>query len=224
MEASAQQLRETLRLTEQCLQIRSTDDLQQAIDWFSHIIDFEQALALQINPQHLKPVQTHVSFNKFQPGYRCQQSDFASHPILQNTLQSLQGKQDLSFQCVAPCGGKGLVLAQRAAQDAEISILMLTAPQEMDFSVHRQLLSFVLPHFDHAMRRCVPVAELQLSEREKEVLQWVARGKSNWEVAQILTLSENTIKFHMGNICKKMGVQKRAHAIAMAAQANLLTA
>lgn len=33
-----------------------------------------------------------------------------------------------------------------------------------------------------------------LSEREKQVLHWVCKGKSNWEIGQILSLSEFTVK------------------------------
>ncbi len=56
-----------------------------------------------------------------------------------------------------------------------------------------------------------------LSVREMEVLQQVAAGKSNREVAEALTISENTVKFHMKNILDKLHLQNRAQVVAWAA-------
>lgn len=52
-----------------------------------------------------------------------------------------------------------------------------------------------------------------LSEREAEVLHWVAMGKTNPEVGSILELSEFTIKNHLHRIFKKMNVSNRAQAV-----------
>ena len=55
-----------------------------------------------------------------------------------------------------------------------------------------------------------------LTNREAEVLLWVAQGKSNGDVAGILGMSEKTVKQHMGNIFEKLGVENR-NAAAMQA-------
>ena len=52
-----------------------------------------------------------------------------------------------------------------------------------------------------------------LTEREAEVLHWVAMGKTNPEVASILGLSEFTIKNHLHRIFRKMDVSNRAQAV-----------
>ncbi len=62
----------------------------------------------------------------------------------------------------------------------------------------------------------------QLTEREREVLQLLVDGASNREIAQRLVLSVNTVKKHVFNICGKLGVQSRAHAVARARTLNLL--
>jgi DNA-binding NarL/FixJ family response regulator len=54
-----------------------------------------------------------------------------------------------------------------------------------------------------------PLAVLGLTNRESEVLLWVAQGKSNGDVAGILGMSEKTVKQHMGNIFEKLGVENR---------------
>jgi len=51
-----------------------------------------------------------------------------------------------------------------------------------------------------------------LSVRETEVLHWLCHGKSNWEIGQILELSQYTVKNHVSKILKKLGVSNRQHA------------
>jgi NarL family two-component system response regulator LiaR len=62
-----------------------------------------------------------------------------------------------------------------------------------------------------------------LSEREREVLQLVAQGYSNMAIAEQLSISRSTVKFHMAGICTKLGATSRAEAIALAYQHNLVT-
>jgi two-component system, NarL family, response regulator LiaR len=62
-----------------------------------------------------------------------------------------------------------------------------------------------------------------LSEREREVLQLVAQGRSNAEIAEALSISRSTVKFHVSSICSKLGVSSRAEAIALAYQHRLVS-
>ena len=52
-----------------------------------------------------------------------------------------------------------------------------------------------------------------LSNRESEVAELVSKGLSNKEVASQLFVTEKTVKFHLTNIYKKMGVKSRAQLI-----------
>jgi LuxR family quorum sensing-dependent transcriptional regulator len=61
-----------------------------------------------------------------------------------------------------------------------------------------------------------PGLHVRLTPRETDVLKWVARGKTNWEIANIMAVTEATIKEHVGNICRKFGVKTRAHAVSLA--------
>ena len=61
-----------------------------------------------------------------------------------------------------------------------------------------------------------------LTERENEVLESVARGERSKEVAAHLGISERTVKAHLASIYNKLGVDSRAAAIAVAAQKGLL--
>lgn len=56
----------------------------------------------------------------------------------------------------------------------------------------------------------------EISKRELEVLNWAKEGKSNWDISAILCISERTVKFHFGNIFRKLDVINRSQAIAKA--------
>jgi DNA-binding CsgD family transcriptional regulator len=62
----------------------------------------------------------------------------------------------------------------------------------------------------------------KLSERELECLEWVSFGKTSWETAIILGVSERTINFHLLNACRKLNVYGRQAAVALALRQNLL--
>jgi DNA-binding CsgD family transcriptional regulator/predicted negative regulator of RcsB-dependent stress response len=61
-----------------------------------------------------------------------------------------------------------------------------------------------------------------LSARELEVLALVAQGHSNQRIAEMLVLSEHTVRRHVANILKKMNVPSRTAAAALATRENLL--
>ncbi len=63
---------------------------------------------------------------------------------------------------------------------------------------------------------------LQISVREYEVLQKIAEGYSNLQIAEALFVSENTIKTHVSNIYSKLNVKRRTEAIKQAKEYGLL--
>ncbi|WP_218952366.1 response regulator transcription factor [Amycolatopsis anabasis] len=56
----------------------------------------------------------------------------------------------------------------------------------------------------------------KLSETELLVLQEIARGRDNHQIATILVRSHETIRTHAKNILRKLGARNRAHAVAIA--------
>jgi transcriptional regulator EpsA len=86
------------------------------------------------------------------------------------------------------------------------------------------LLELLMPYFHCALVRVFAnggvrqLYENQLSmvkpitRREIEVLQWLHTGKTNWEIALILGISHTTVKNHVQNIIRKLGVENRRQA------------
>lgn len=65
-------------------------------------------------------------------------------------------------------------------------------------------------------------AESSLSTRELEVLQYIAAGHSNKEIADRMYVSINTVKTHTSNIYNKLDVKRRTQAVEKARQAELI--
>jgi LuxR family transcriptional regulator, quorum-sensing system regulator SinR len=63
---------------------------------------------------------------------------------------------------------------------------------------------------------------LPLTRRERETLAWIAAGKSYWETAVILGISERTIRYFMANARQKLDVVNNAQAVAEAAWRGLI--
>lgn len=68
-----------------------------------------------------------------------------------------------------------------------------------------------------------PLRTLGLTEREAEVLLWVAQGKSSPDIAGILGISDTTAKKHVCNILEKLGLESRSAAMLRALEVLMAT-
>ena len=62
----------------------------------------------------------------------------------------------------------------------------------------------------------------KLTRREAEILAWIAQGKSNWEIARLVDISEHGVSYHVRNILLKFDVGSRHRAVAKAQIYGLL--
>jgi DNA-binding NarL/FixJ family response regulator len=91
-------------------------------------------------------------------------------------------------------------------------------------NVTRRLLDAFAGHLpDPATGRSPTDQRLgQLTDREHQVLVEVARGYSNAEIAQLLTVSEATVKTHVGRILTKLGLRDRVQVVVFAYEAGIV--
>lgn len=97
------------------------------------------------------------------------------------------------------------------------------------------LLELLMPHLHcalvkvHANRTTMQLNNNQdfvikaVTKREIEVLQWLHMGKTNWEISTILNISPTTVKNHVQNIIRKLGVENRGRAAIKAVSLGLIS-
>jgi DNA-binding CsgD family transcriptional regulator len=87
----------------------------------------------------------------------------------------------------------------------------------------RDVLNVMLPHFELFRKRAAgrqawahqPVSD-SLTARECEILELVAEGRTNREIARLLWISPQTVRKHLENVYRSLGVHTRTAAVAMA--------
>lgn len=68
-----------------------------------------------------------------------------------------------------------------------------------------------------------PEAENTFSKRENDILYWSSMGKTYHDISLILNIKVGTVKFHMGNVVKKLGVLNAKHAIRLGIELDIIT-
>ena len=91
---------------------------------------------------------------------------------------------------------------------------------ERDAASRRRQGLAVVP--DEPEEQAPEQASVSLSTREQAVLEVVARGLTDGEIAQECGISEFTVKTHLRHLYVKLGARNRAHAVALGVQHGLL--
>ena len=112
---------------------------------------------------------------------------------------------------------------QRALRSGASAYVLKSMPQDELLAVIRSV---------HGGKRHVPaevamviaahLGEEQLTARELEVLTLIRDGYKNKQIADELTISENTVNFHIKNLVDKLGAKDRTHAVTIAIRRGLL--
>ncbi len=115
--------------------------------------------------------------------------------------------------------GVGAVLSAEASPEQLVAAMQ--AATEGLVVLHRDEMASAFPA---AARASHPLAELAepLTRRECEVLQMLASGLGNKEIATRLTISEHTAKFHVASIMGKLGAASRTEAVAVGIRHGLV--
>ena len=99
-----------------------------------------------------------------------------------------------------------------AAGAASFTSHAVSANELLSISVNVASGKMIFPYIDIRTLNQDPVASL--SQRERMILCALAKGLTNRELAKELSISCNTVKFHLSNLYEKLGIRSRAQAIA----------
>lgn len=138
-------------------------------------------------------------------------------------LKALQlGEAGGFIRCILD-EGEDIVWLLREAYQIILNGCSVDAEAESMRGYVERLLRASGTDLSHTLRRVSDNRPVEpLTEREREILAFLANGVSNKEMARRLFVSENTVKFHLKNIYSKLSVGNRLQAISSARQQGLV--
>ena len=151
-------------------------------------------------------------------GLDAMQPILAKLPGCKIVFLTIQDADDVLFDAIRK-GAKGYILKSVPVSEllASLKALELGEP-----AISRHMTARIIEEFAKTEKPSGAAAELsQLSRREREILHELASGATNCEIADRMTLSENTVKHHVHNIFKKLELENRRQAIRFAQRHGL---
>lgn len=120
----------------------------------------------------------------------------------------------------------GFVLPQHYLNGA-VGATILTSPERISASRReRAAIHILASYYGAVVRRLMAPqtlrANVKLTPRQRECLQWVRAGKTDWEIGKILNLSEHTVADHIDAARRRLGVKNRAQAVIEALARKLI--
>jgi DNA-binding NarL/FixJ family response regulator len=179
-------------------------------------VDGEQAVWLtrHLRPDRLDLVLLDIAMPRLD-GIRAAEQLNATDPTLPIVMLTVSLLDQHLFEAV--CAGAVGYLSKGLEPQALVRALR-DFHHEGALPMSRVMARKVLAYFQHqgggAARAAAPDAIGGLSPREHEVLELVARGLYDREIAQRLVIAERTVKKHMQNILRKLHARNRAEAVA----------
>jgi len=146
----------------------------------------------------------------------------AAHPSIPLLVLGRSGDGD-SVRAALGAGARGYLALEGAADGDLLHAVRSLAAGEMYLSpalAAPGAPSVAAPSLSPRHLNPAP----RLTERERQVLTLVARGRSNREIAELLGLSANTIAVHRANLMKTLSVRKTAALVLYAVRHGLVTA
>jgi DNA-binding CsgD family transcriptional regulator len=159
---------------------------------------------------------------KLDPGWAIRTTDIIPHEVFRECdlyrefFVPLGVTYDIAANCFCTEEEHISLIAWRSPDDFtdEELILLKFFAREVGQAFESAMRSTAL-RFDQISTRKA-LADYHLTPREREVLFWIAQGKTNGEIAVILSLSARTVHKHVEHILLKLGVETRTAAARMA--------
>ncbi len=96
-------------------------------------------------------------------------------------------------------------------------------PEKRDYDVLSKIF-FLSVYFHETYRNLISRNEtITLTTKEAEILSWAIEGKVDDEIADIMNISFNTVRFHWKNIFQKLGTFNKVHAVSKALRLKLIS-
>lgn len=149
---------------------------------------------------------------------RCQPDVLVLDPIIDahdgasQTLESVRSASPTTHVVVIT-GAVDARLVRALVRYGVRGVILRSGPISDAISVVRQVLDGQVVFPSSVMDQlAMPDDRGPLSERQREVLEHLAAGRSNDEIARLLYISRNTVKFHLRVIYERLGVRNRVEA------------
>jgi len=185
--------------------------IQQSVHGFVNYPDEWQTRYVEQGYQHKDPALLMASRSIAPVDWQRLRKETSFQTIMQAAHDFGISEQGLTIPVRGPYGDVGLFSVTRNCSDREWRLLKT--------SIIGDLQTAAVHLHDHVMQSSILTRKLthpSLSEREIEILQWVAAGKSQQDVADILSISNRTIEVHLRSCRTKLGALTTPHAVGRA--------
>ena len=141
-------------------------------------------------------------------------------PEVKVVILTIYNDDDRVFAAIK-AGARGYVLKDSPPEE---TIAAVRAAGKGEALLHPSLVSRVLSEFGRlsTQKAADNAVFAELTDREREVLTEIGKGRRNKEIADTLFISEKTVKNHISNIFAKLEVNSRAEAALLAARQGLV--
>jgi DNA-binding NarL/FixJ family response regulator len=142
----------------------------------------------------------------------------ATHPETAIVMLTASEDEDDLFAAIQ-AGAQGYLAKNLEAEGLR---RMLEVVRRGEAAITPATAARILAHFQQQSRHPVDEPD-RLTDRELEVLEQVTRGLRNKEIATRLGITQNTVKYHLGNILSKLHAESRAELTARAIREGLVS-
>jgi len=234
-----------LEFTHRSLLCNSEDDFTDLFQQIQKILPFDFALAMLgcvDNEDIIIPHCVNISFpEEWLSEYRSKnyikidalvKHNFRAYEIQDlsdTTKKKLCEPKEITSLCKDFRMNRGYIHGSRPLLNGNNGSMFCFSSASMKYSIRTEaILHYITPHLHLALSNVFRKIQtgnvkVDLSSREKEVLDWLKQGKSSWDISVILGIRERTVNFHVCNLLQKLGASNRTQAVAVAAHLGIIT-
>jgi DNA-binding NarL/FixJ family response regulator len=139
------------------------------------------------------------------------------YPCTKVLILTMHKNKEYLYHAIAS-GANGYLLKEDSDEELLLAIEMIFKGGTY---VTQKLTGTMAQDLSRAISGKYPLPSNSLTRREREVLKFIVKGKTNAEIADILTISIRTVENHRANIMKKLNVKKTAELVRYAVDHGL---